>query len=332
MKYLYRMDQLTSRHMPATILLCAAVGIALPRVFSPLGALVPALFFLVTFSNSLSAGFREMGQVILHPLPVLVVFFILHVLMPVLAFGTGSLLFPDEPYFITGLVLEFAVPTGVLALVWIGLCRGNTPMALSIILLDTLLAPLVIPTTLRLLLGSVVEIDAAGMIRDLLYMIAIPALIGMALYQATGGKISKTLKPRLSPFSKICMLIIFVCNAADCSKFLYEIDRSLILLIFSVFGLCVLSFFISFCAARFLKLDFPSIQTMTLAGGMRNISAGSVLAMQYFPSESLFPVAFTPMFLHLVVSLVVQTMRRTALGRADQAAYERHLEETPLSP
>ena len=74
------------------------------------------------------------------------------------------------------LVLEYAVPTGVASLMWVGMSRDNTALCLSVVLLDTLLSPVVIPLTMKLLVGSVVELDTWGMMRDLLLMVALPAL------------------------------------------------------------------------------------------------------------------------------------------------------------
>ena len=51
------------------------------------------------------------------------------------------------------------------------------------------------------------------MIRDLLVMVAIPALAAMALYQGTKGAVAVKLKPRLSlPAKGAMLLIIAVCK------------------------------------------------------------------------------------------------------------------------
>ncbi len=173
--------------MAPVVLFCVAMGICFPGVLSHLNAITTGLFAFMTFSNSLGGGFRELADVACHPLPVAVIFGLLHVVMPLAALGLGTLCFPDAPPFTTGLVLEYSVPTAVAALMWVGISRGNGTLCLSVVMLDTLLSPVVIPATMKLLVGSVVELDAWGMIRDLLVMVAIPALAAMALYQGTKG-------------------------------------------------------------------------------------------------------------------------------------------------
>ena len=281
------------------------------------------LFAFMTFSNSLGGGFRELGRVFLRPLPVVVTLVLLHVVIPLLTLGLGNLLFPDAPLFTIGLVLEYVIPTGVASLMWVGICGGNEPLCLSIVLLDTLAAPVVIPLSLKLLVGSVVEVDTWGMMGDMMIMVALPALAAMTVYQVTGGRAAVTLKPRLALFAKLALLIVITANATSCSSFLRSIDRPLVLVMATVFLLCLFGFLAGYWAAKLLGLDFPTRATMCLNTGLRNISAGSVLALQYFPAQVVFPVAFTPLFLQFTTSIIVKVLMRTPSGRAYAAERER---------
>ena len=302
--------------MAVLIVAFVLVGITFPGIFSPINDYTMVLFAFMTFANSLGGGFREMADVARRPLPVVVIFAILHVAMPLLALGAGSLLFPEAPLFTTGLVLEYAIPTGVASLLWVSIGRGNTSMCLSVVLLDTLLAPFVIPLTLRVLLGSVVEMDTASMVGNLMIMVAIPALLAMTLFQMTRGRVAATVKPRLAPFAKLTMLVLVLANATGCAPFLRDITPTLVKLICAVFALCLLGFFLGYQAARLLKADFPTAVTMSLNSGIRNIAAGSVLAIAYFPGDVLFPVAFSPLFLQATTAVIVKILHATKTGKA----------------
>ena len=302
--------------MAVLIVAFVLVGITLPDIFSPINDYTMALFAFMTFANSLGGGFREMADVARRPLPVVVIFAILHVVMPLLALAAGKLLFPEAPLFTTGLVLEYAIPTGVASLLWVSIGRGNTSMCLSVVLLDTLLAPFVIPLTLRVLLGSVVEMDTASMVGNLMIMVAIPALLAMTLFQMTRGRVAATVKPRLAPFAKLTMLVLVLANATGCAPFLRDITPTLVKLICAVFALCLLGFFLGYQAARLLKADFPTAVTMSLNSGIRNIAAGSVLAIAYFPGDVLFPVAFSPLFLQATTAVIVKILHATKTGKA----------------
>ena len=316
MNSLEKLDAFLGKHMAVLIVAFVLVGITFPDIFSPINDYTMALFAFMTFANSLGGGFLEMADVARRPLPVVVIFAILHVVMPLLALAAGKLLFPEAPLFTTGLVLEYAIPTGVASLLWVSIGWGNTSMCLSVVLLDTLLAPFVIPLTLRVLLGSVVEMDTASMVGNLMIMVAIPALLAMTLFQMTRGRVAATVKPRLAPFAKLTMLVLVLANATGCAPFLRDITPTLVKLICAVFALCLLGFFLGYQAARLLKADFPTAVTMSLNSGIRNIAAGSVLAIAYFPGDVLFPVAFSPLFLQATTAVIVKILHATKTGKA----------------
>jgi len=320
-KILTALDAFLGRRYPLLVLIGVITGLLFPDVFSPINRISIPIFAFITFANSLGGGFRELGRAVTRPLPVLTVLVLLHVIMPLIALGLGNLLFPQEPLFTTGLVLEYAIPTAVVSLMWAGMGGGDVPLCLSILLLDTLLSPLAIPLTMRVLCGSVVQLDTWGMMRDLMLMVAIPALLAMVCYQATQGRAASALKPCLAPFAKLALLLIIIANATGCAPFLRQVDGTLLVVILTVLALCLLGFFLGYWAGRLLKQPFPSLVTMALNSGARNISAGSVLAAQYFPAQVLFPVAFTPLFLQLVMSLVVKVLLHTPTGQAWRAAH-----------
>ena len=308
------------RYMPLFVLSGVLLGFFFPGPLDFLNRLTVGLFAFMTFANSLGGGFRELIGVFRHPVPVAAVLAVLHVVMPLIALGLGTLLFPGNPLFTIGLVLEYAIPTAVASLMWAGMSGGNTALCLSLVLLDTVLSPVVIPVTVQVLVGSVVKMDPVGMMQDMAVMIALPAMAAMALYDLTGGRVAVTLKPPLAPFGKAALVLVVAANATGCAPFLRNLNGTLVLVMGAVFFLCLLGFFLSYWCGRLLKLDFPTVETMALTGGMRNISAGAVLAQAYFPPDVLFPVAFSPVFLQLTTSLVVKVLQRTRSARAYFAA------------
>lgn len=319
---LYRINKFVGRHMPLAVLGCLVLGLTFPETLSRLGGITVPLFAFMTFASSLGGGFREIGQVGRHPLPVVTTLLVLHVVMPLLTLGLGKILFAGTPLFALGMLLEYTVPTGVSTLMWAGIAGGNMPLCLATVLLDTLAAPFVIPLTLRLLAGSVVELDTVGMMGDLLVMVAVPALVAMTLYQTTGGRVAKTLKPKLEPFSRLALLLIIIANATRCAPFLQTITPALIMVIVVTFVLCVLGFLLGYWAGQAEGQPFPTQMTMALNAGFRNISVGAVLAAQYFPADVMFPVAFTPLFLQLTTAFMVKALCGTKRGKAwrEQAA------------
>lgn len=90
-------------------------------------------FAFMTFIGALKSRFRDVADVFKRPLLLILMLFVLHVLVPVIACGIGHLLFPGNANYITGMVLEFSVPTAVISLMWVSIYNGNSPLSLSLV-------------------------------------------------------------------------------------------------------------------------------------------------------------------------------------------------------
>lgn len=115
---------------------------------------------------------------------------------------------------ITGLILAASIPTGVSTFVWVSMYKGNIALTLSIILIDTMLAPFLVPGILSLLVGTDVQLDVYDMMSSLFWMIVVPSLIGMILNEWSKGAIAPVWGPRLNPFSKLTMAAIVAINGS----------------------------------------------------------------------------------------------------------------------
>lgn len=296
--------------MPLLILGALVLGLLFPDQIGLLCPAVSALMMFQTFANSLSSSVRDLGRVLSHPKPVFVTIFSLHILMPLIALGVGGVCFPDQPLYTLSLVLLEGSPAAVSSLMWIVIGGGSVELCLSIILLDTMLSPVVLPLTLRLLCGSVVELDTFGMIRDLFVMIVIPAALAMALYRLLGKRTCTKAKQQLSPFSKLSLLVIICANVTRCAPFLHDLNRELVLLICVTLSMRLISLGIGFLLSTFFRFPYPVELPVTVNSSMRNNAAAATLAAQYFPAEVVFSPSVSPLFSQFTVSLAVRALQK----------------------
>ena len=310
MQYLSRFNVFIEKWMPLVTPSCLFIGVIFAAWLGRFAPLVPWLFAFMTFAGSLSSGFRDMKKIAMHPISLIVVLLILHIVVPVTAFLVGSLIF-DDPLLVTGIVLEFIVPTGIVSLVWVNIYHGNSALTLSIILIDTLVAPFLVPFSLHVLMGSAVEISVAGMMKDLVLMIAVPALLAMALNHATRGRVKHTLSPKLAPFSKIGLILVVIINSTKVAPFFSQMTPALLLVTLVIFLLAVSGFFWGFLASKIFKEDNDGRVSMIFNSGMRN-SAGAVIAGQYFPPEVMFPVMIGTLFQQILAAMAGFCLDRLA--------------------
>jgi BASS family bile acid:Na+ symporter len=84
-----------------------------------------------------------------------------------------------------------------------------------------------------------------------------------------------------------------------------------------VVGLTACSYSIGWLTAKWMKWDRSIIVTLTFNSGIRNISAGAVIATAYFPPAAATPLILTMLFLQMMAACFAQLLRaRYGMGDA----------------
>lgn len=278
------------------------IGIVFSTIFDDFSQLVPWIFAFITFAGSLNLSFHAFKQALLHPLPIFVVLLLLHLFIPLWAFAVGHLAFQEDSFTIIGLVLAVIIPTGVTSFIWVSIHKGNLALALAVILIDTFISPFVVPASLLVLVGRTVEIDVWNMMSGLFFMIILPSILGMLVNEWTKKELKQRIAAVLSPFSKLALSLVVIINSAVVAPYLANPNKKLILIGFFVFLIATSGYFFSWMTGRLLKFQQDDIITLTFTGGMRNISAGAVLAVTYFPPQVAVPVVMGMLFQQILAS------------------------------
>jgi len=223
--------------------------------------------------------------------------------MPIVAYCVGNIAFRNDPYTVTGLVLAFLIPTGVSSLIWVTIYKGNIILTLAIILIDSLLSPLVVPAVLHILFGTTIHINGSEIMEGLFWMIVLPSILGIILNETTKGKIEGMLKPKLDPFSKIFLGLVVALNGSAVAPYFKEINGKLLFMILIVFILACSGYIISWFISKLFKEESSIQVALIFNGGMRNISAGAVIAITYFPAPVAVPVIIGMLFQQILASL-----------------------------
>jgi bile acid:Na+ symporter, BASS family len=300
---LIRINRLLEKMMPFITPISVVIGVLLASYLKNFSFLIPWIFAFMMFAGSLGSNFKSLKEVIVRPFPILVTLCLLHIVMPLWAWGIGHLTFNGDVYTLTGIIMAMVIPTGVTSFIWVSIYKGNIPMTLSIILIDTLLSPFIVPFSLSLFVGQKVEMDVLGIMKGLLGMIVVPSLMGMYLNQVTKGKIKATLGIRLAPVSKVCLGFVVMLNGAVVAPYLRHVNLKLIEITSVVFFIAMSGYLLSFFLGKIMKMDREMVISLTFTGGMRNISAGAVLAVSYFPASVAVPVVVGMLFQQILASI-----------------------------
>ena len=297
--------------------LSLVLGVFLEDVGGCLLFLVPWLFAFMTFSSSLSMKLSDIKVFTKYHKTILFSIAFLHILMPIWAYFLSIIVFDDHLLTI-GYVLSVAVPTGVTSVIWVNMCKGHIPLSLSIVLIDTLLSPIIMPYLLHLIVGESIAIDTTSIIIDLVWMIVLPSIVGIALNELSKGSIQNTLGKYLAPFSKLSLFGVIMINSSAVAPFLKDINWELFGVVFFVLILSISGYTFAMLLGRFIWKDTSILTTLVFIGGMRNIAVGVIVATTYFPAKVAMPVVFGMLFQQVLASLFSKVIQKKQLKNDDQ--------------
>lgn len=297
-------------HMVLLAPLCVALGASFPHAFAWARPAVEALFAFMTFQSSLGTTARSLVDVLRKPAHLLGCLGVLLVGMPLVGFVAGNLFLPGQRDIILGVVLEYCVPMGVTGLMWTDIYNGNKPLSIAVCIISTVLAPLTLPAMMQLLLGATIQLDVAGMMVDLSFMVAIPALAGVACNDLSHGKANAKVAPWLSPLAKMLLLLVLTTNSTRIADSVRHMTPVLWATAALMLVLGMTGYVLGYVVARLMHADVSDSFSMGICSGCRNVSSGAVLTAQYFPEVTMFPVLMGTLFQHVVASLYGWAIRR----------------------
>lgn len=277
------------------------LGVLFHSVGEQLLFIVAWLFAFMTFVGSLGMKVSEVKLVKKHPGFILLAIIFLHILMPLWAYFLSVITFNDH-LLTVGFVLAVAIPTGVTSVIWVTISKGNLPLCLSVILIDTLLAPVVMPVILHIVAGERIAIDTVSLIVNLLWMIVLPTILGILLNEWTKGKVQQKIGPKLAPFSKLSLFAVVGINGSAVAPYVKSFSWQLAGIVLLVLVLSISGYVFSFLLGRFVWKEPAMASTFMFIGGMRNIATGVVVATAFFPAKVAMPVVFGMLFQQVLAS------------------------------
>jgi len=268
------------------------------------------LFAFITLVGAMGMDTKDFRRVLSHPKPIILSLCGSHVVIPILIWAVAYLLFPGKPEIVTGFVLLFSIPTAVVSYMWSSIFQGNGPLSLTLILIDTVLAPILTPLTIKALAHSSVVIDTKGMMVSLLWMVVLPSVIGVGANTLTDGKLKSNVKPYLNPFTKFALLMVVALNVSQIAGSIHWNGTVMEVLATNIV-LIAGGFVISRTLAKACGLGHAEQVSLTFSMSMRNISAALVLAIKFFPPDSSIPVLVGVVLQQSIAALMGKMLFRT---------------------
>jgi BASS family bile acid:Na+ symporter len=270
-----------------TMIIFGTSGLALyhPEYFIQVGdyklsGLITPLIQLIMFGMGTSMSLKDFSGVIKTPKGVLIGVCSQFMIMPLVGFTLASVsggFSPSlTPEILAGVILIGCSPSGMASNVMAFLAKANLALSITITAITTLLAPFVTPFLMKVLAGSLVEIDVYAMMWDIFKMIIIPIGAGLIFNKLFSGKVQWLDKamPLVSMFGIALILTIITASGRDSLLTIGPI-LIVIVLIHNIFG-----YTLGYWTGRLFKMSESDCRTIAIEVGMQNAGLASGIAKE----------------------------------------------------
>jgi ACR3 family arsenite transporter len=184
-------------------------ALSVPNVLS-LG--VPVGLFAMMYPAMTNVRLGEVGDAFRSPRQLGVVLAFNYLVAPFVMLGLANV-FVSDPELHTGLVLYGLAPCIAMVIIFTFLAKGNTPMALVFVALNSIAQMILIPVYARLLIGNV-TFDVWVVAESVVLYLGLPLVAGvltrLAVTRRGGEAAMERLKPGLSALSILGLLFTLI--------------------------------------------------------------------------------------------------------------------------
>jgi arsenite transporter len=173
---------------------------------------VPIGLFMMMYPAMTNVRLDQVGAAFRSPRQLGVVVALNYLVAPFVMFALATLLVPD-PELRTGLILYGLAPCIAMVIIFTYIAKGNTPMALVFVALNSVIQMLLIPVYARLLIGDV-SFDVMVVFESVVLYLGLPLVLGvltrMLVVRRGGEAAMDDLKPILNGVSILGLLFTLI--------------------------------------------------------------------------------------------------------------------------
>ena len=279
--------KLISDYMGVLVLMAAVVALIVPGAFSGIKpTVINPLLGIIMFGMGMALRLEDFKIVFSRPKDVIVGCLAQFTIMPLLAVLLSRLFALDEALAV-GVVLVGCCPGGTASNVITYLAKGDLALSVGMTATSTLLAPVMTPLLVWLLVGKSVDVNVAGMLLSILWVVILPIVAGL-IVKGLWPKFTERMTAYLPAVSSLAIaFIVLIVISANAQKLL--MGGMVIILVVVLHNLCGLS--LGWLIGRLLRLSDAKRRAISIEVGMQNSGLASSLATLHFAA---YPMATIP--------------------------------------
>lgn len=240
----------------------------------PLGQpLIPVMLGVIMLGMGLTLTVADFRRVAKMPRAVIAGVVLQFTVMP-LSGAVLAGLFGLSNGLAVGLILVACCPGGTASNVIAYMARANVALSVSMTMASTLVAIALTPLLTGWLAGVYIEIDRWNLFLDMVSVVLVPVIVGVALARYLPG-LTRRIVP-VAPIVSIVFVVLIVAGIVAKSKPLIEANAGVLLV--ALLALHALGFGLGWLMAQVLGFVRDDLRTISIEVGMQNSGLGASLA------------------------------------------------------
>jgi BASS family bile acid:Na+ symporter len=250
--------------------------------------LISILLGVVMFGMGLATRLDDFKVVFRRPRDIAIGCTAQFTIMPALAWTLARLFGLDEATTV-GVILVGCCPGGTASNVITYLAKGDLALSVGMTGVSTLLAPLLTPALTWLLAGKTVDVNAAGMFVNILWVVILPICLGLAAKRLCPKATERAVRFMPTVSSIAIATIIALVVAANAKRLVSGSEGVSVFLVVALHNVCGLA--LGYLIAVGLRLSEPKRRALCIEVGMQNSGLAASLAAAHFAA---YPMATVP--------------------------------------
>ena len=294
---------------PVLVILAGLIGFLAPDAIKPGAPAVPYLLGVIMFCMGLTLTPPDFASVAKRPWAVALGLVAHYVIMPAAGWIIAMALhLPAE--LAVGVILVGCAPSGTASNVMAYLAKGDVALSVAVATVSTLVAPLVTPALTLLLAGSFLNVDAGGMVLDIVKTVLIPVVLGLAVRLFLARVVAKLL-PALPWISALVIAAIVAIVVAGSATKLAAAGGIVFVavVLHNGFGLGL-----GYLAGKLGRLDLKARRALAFEVGMQNSGLAATLAAAHFSPLAALPSAVFSVWHNISGAVVAAWLARRPIS------------------
>jgi bile acid:Na+ symporter, BASS family len=290
---------------PVWVLLAGILALIHPPLFTWFsGPYIVWGLAIIMLGMGVTLSLGDFKAVLKTPKAIAVGFVGQYTIMPFLGWGIAQVLkLPDQ--FAVGLILVACCPGGTASNVVTYLAKGNVALSVLMTMCSTFAAIVMTPLLTKWLAGTIVPVDAWGLLLSTVQVVLLPLIIGIVLHHFAPKVVDSVLP--------VAPLVSVVTIALICASIIGQSANAIIesggRLLAAVFLLHAGGFGLGYGCAKMFRYEKNVCRTISIEVGMQNSGLGAVLARKHFSVLAAAPCAISSVFHSVIGSLLAAIWR-----------------------